>query len=216
MSSTIRPCDVSDAAPVGAAPLTLKIDHAGPDGTRILGPLSLSIAAGETVALTGPSGVGKTTLARIAAGLDQSFEGSRSLSGRTAVVFQEPVLLPWRTAADNLAICCGLDRAGALRALESVDLAGQADQRPNQMSLGQQRRLSLARAFALRPEVLIMDEPFVSLDPATAGAMHALFEALRADCPAATLLVTHDMAEARRLADRILRMEGAPGRIVAD
>ena len=79
-----------------------------------------------------------------------------------------------------------------------------------------QRRLSLARAFALRPEVLIMDEPFVSLDPATAGAMHALFEALRADCPAATLLVTHDMAEARRLADRILRMEGAPGRIVAD
>lgn len=178
----------------------------------VLGPVSFSIAKGETVALTGPSGIGKTTLLRLIAGIDTEFDGSITRPERIAVVFQEPVLLPWRSALQNLTLVHdGLTAAEAEDALASVGLAGKGGLFPGQLSLGQQRRLSLARAFAGGPELLILDEPFVSLDEETAEVMLALTEELIASRRPATLFVTHSPAEAERLADRILVLRAGAG-----
>mgnify|MGYP000639831532 CR=1 FL=1 len=115
----------------------------------VLGPIAFDIAAGETVALTGPSGIGKTTLLRLVAGIDPDFEGQIVRPDRLAIVFQDPTLLPWRSAIDNLTLIHGdLSQAEADAALTDVGLDGKGDLFPGQLSLGQQRRLSLARAFA--------------------------------------------------------------------
>jgi NitT/TauT family transport system ATP-binding protein len=180
-------------------------------GTPVLRDIRFAVAPGETVALLGPSGIGKTTLLRLIAGIDRDFRGRVSRPERMAMVFQEPVLLDWRPARANLALVHPhLPPAELHAALERVGLAGKADLYPGQLSLGQQRRLSLARAFAGRPELLIMDEPFASLDAATAGAMIDLTAALIAETRPATLFVTHAPAEADRLATRILRLGGCP------
>ena len=180
-------------------------------GDAVLGALAFDVAPGETVAILGPSGAGKSTLLRIAAGIDTEFEGRATRPDRMAIVLQEPTLLPWRSAAANLTIVHpGLGRAGAEDMLARVGLAGRGDAFPGQLSLGQQRRLALARAFAGGPGGLVLDEPFVSLDAATAEAMLALTERLIAEVRPATLLVTHAEAEAARLADRVLRLGGRP------
>ena len=177
----------------------------------ILGPIAFGIAAGETVALTGPSGIGKTILLRLIAGIDHAFDGQIARPERLAIVFQEPTLLPWRSTLNNLMLVHpGLSRADAEAALDSVGLKGKGGLFPGQLSLGQQRRLSLARAFAGRPEFLIMDEPFVSLDPEMAESMLTLTEELVAQHRPAMLFVTHSMAEAERLADRILSLRVGP------
>lgn len=179
--------------------------------TQVLGRVEFTVQPGETVALVGPSGIGKSTILRIVAGIDTAFEGQVDRPDAAAIVFQEPTLLPWRSALDNLLlVCAGLDRDAALRALARVGLAGKETEFPGQLSLGQQRRLSLARAFAGRPGMLILDEPFVSLDPQMADTMMALTEDLIAEARPATLLVTHAEAEANRLADRVLRLQGSP------
>ncbi len=188
------------------------------DGMRfgmrdVLGALALSIQKGETVALTGPSGVGKTTLMRIIAGLETRFDGDVRRPDQLAMVFQEPTLMPWRSVADNLRIPLGIDDMAISIALEEVGLVGRGNAFPNQLSLGQQRRLSLARAFAGQPDLLLLDEPFVSLDAELAEEMVALFEALRDRHKVATLLVTHAASEAQRLADRILTLSGNPARL---
>ncbi|GAA4166543.1 ABC transporter ATP-binding protein [Shinella granuli] len=205
---------VSSIIPAAEPVLRLDLEKGGPG--HVLGPLALSLIPGETVALTGPSGVGKTSLLRIVAGLDGRFAGRRMATERIAMVFQEPVLLPWRTALQNLTIVARIDEAEARRWLEDVGLAGLGDRFPGMLSLGQQRRLSLARAFASTPDLLLMDEPFVSLDPALADEMMGLFERLIAARPCATLLVTHVRAEAERLAGRILRLEGRPARLAGE
>lgn len=174
---------------------------------EVLGELSFQVEAGETLAVLGPSGVGKSTLLRIVAGLDRSFEGSVERPERIAMVFQEPTLLPWRTAAANLTIPTGVDAARAREALGAVGLAGKEGLFPRQLSLGQQRRLGLARAFAARPELLLMDEPFVSLDSGRVERMLELTERLIDAARPATVFVTHSEAEAERLADRVLRLE---------
>ncbi|NOC45665.1 MULTISPECIES: ABC transporter ATP-binding protein [unclassified Ruegeria] len=177
----------------------------------VLGPIAFDIAAGETVALTGPSGIGKTTLLRLVAGIDPDFEGQIVRPDRLAIVFQEPTLLPWRSAFDNLALIHGdLSKADIDAALSDVGLDGKGDLFPGQLSLGQQRRLSLARAFAGQPEFLIMDEPFVSLDTETAETMLTLTEDLITRHRPATLFVTHSKPEARRLSDRILTLVPGP------
>ena len=149
----------------------------------VLGPISFDIATGETVALTGPSGIGKTTLLRLVAGIDSDFEGQIARPDRLAIVFQEPTLLPWRSALDNLTLIhCELSCADAEAALSDVGLGGKGDLFPGQLSLGQQRRLSLARAFA------------------TLFAQHR----------PSTLFVTHSKPEALRLSDRILGLTSGP------
>ena len=178
---------------------------------EVLGPIAFEVAAGETVALVGPSGIGKSTLLRLISGLDLEFEGTVSKPDAMAFVFQEPTLLPWRSAIDNLRLVhpdLTVDRA--VDALEQVGLGQKGALFPGQLSLGQQRRLSLARAFASKPDLLIMDEPFASLDKEIAQTMITLTQTLITQHRPATLLVTHDISEAEKLANRILTLSASP------
>jgi NitT/TauT family transport system ATP-binding protein len=180
-------------------------------GTDILRDLRLDLRAGERVAVLGPSGVGKSTLLRIVAGVDRAFEGEVERPDNIAIVFQEPTLLRWRSVLENLTLTHpGLPEEEAGAMLRRVGLEGRAGDFPGQLSLGQQRRVALARAFVGKPELLILDEPFVSLDPGLAEEMIALTESLIGEVRPAVLLVTHVHAEAERLGDRILHLEGSP------
>lgn len=181
----------------------------------MLGALDFKVGRGETVALTGPSGIGKTSLLRAVGGLGGAVDGRIDAPERTAFVFQEPTLLPWRDARTNIRLTAKVSAATADATLAAVGLEGRGDDFPGTLSLGQQRRLSLARAFASEPALVLLDEPFVSLDPALADEMMDLFHAWQARSGAAALLVTHAPAEAARMADRILRLAGSPARLVS-
>jgi len=177
---------------------------------RVLDGLDLSIAPGEFVALLGRSGSGKSTLLRALAGLDP---GVASLPERRAVMFQEPRLMPWKTALENVAL--GLRRpdamAAARAALAEMGLAGREDAWPATLSGGEAQRVALARALVRAPELLLLDEPFASLDALTRIRMHGLVGDLWRRHRPAVLLVTHDVWEAVLLADRVLVLDG--GRI---
>jgi ABC-type nitrate/sulfonate/bicarbonate transport system ATPase subunit len=179
-------------------------------GKPVLGAIRLTVGAGERVAILGPSGIGKTTFLRIVAGLDRDFMGEITGAGTTAVVFQEPTLLLWRTALQNITLTTGADAAQALDLLNDVGLTGKEALYPRQLSLGQQRRLALARAFAPQPGTLLMDEPFVSLDAKTAGRMLDLTKTLLDRAGASLIFVTHDPTEATRLKARVLTLQGSP------
>ena len=185
-------------------------------GRAVLGPLALSVGRGERLAVLGPSGIGKSTLLRILAGMDGDWRGRLDAPERLAVVFQEPVLLPWRDAVANITLPTGCDAATARDWMARAGLAGHEAQFPRQLSLGQQRRLALARAFAARPDILLMDEPFASLDADTAGRMLALTDELLTRSGAGLVLVTHDPAEALALKARALHLGGDPARLQKD
>ncbi|WP_121023254.1 ABC transporter ATP-binding protein [Litoreibacter meonggei] len=185
-------------------------------GVPVLGELSLTVKRCETLALVGPSGVGKTSLLRIIAGLENGYRGRCKVSGLVAMVFQEPTLLPWRSLRDNICITTGTAPIDADQALADVGLAGRENDFPSQLSLGQQRRLSLVRAFAVKPDLLLMDEPFVSLDPELVEEMMALFAKLRAAHQVTTILVTHVEDEAKKLASRIVTLGGSPAKVTGD
>lgn len=206
------------AAPFSGCSTALELDIAGArlGGRPVLGPMAFALDHGETLALVGPSGIGKSTLLRVIAGLLAPTGGQVAVAGRVAMVFQEPTLLPWRSARDNLRLAAGLDGPAAEAALAEVGLGGLGARFPGALSLGQQRRLALARAFAARPALLLLDEPFVSLDPALVDEMMALLARLCAAHPVATILVTHVAAEAARLAGRQITLAGSPAQIVAD
>lgn len=180
----------------------------------VLGPMSFSLAPGELLAITGPSGAGKTTLMRILAGLEPDFDGEVKAPGTLSMIFQEPVLLPWRSALENITLTTGASRAAAEKALADVGLEGFGARFPRQLSLGQQRRLAMARAFSTAPDLLLLDEPFVSLDPALTEEMLKLTESLLAARPIAAVLVTHSEAEAKRLATRRARLSGRPAELI--
>lgn len=194
----------------------MRLDLAGKSfaDRPVLGALNLAVERGQRVAILGPSGIGKSTLLRILAGLDRDFHGQLQGGEKLALVFQEPVLLPWRRAVANITLPTGCDQAQARALLADVGLAGHEDKFPRQLSLGQQRRLSLARAFAARPDILLMDEPFASLDPDTAGRMLDLTARLLDRSGAGLILVTHDAAEAARLGAAPIRLAGNPAAVV--
>jgi NitT/TauT family transport system ATP-binding protein len=182
---------------------------------------TFTIAPGAFVALTGPSGCGKTTLLNIVAGLDRDFEGAVDLGQgtRLSYVFQTPRLLPWRTVRENIALALPYGDAQHAQVDElivRVGLESAADDYPERLSLGMQRRVALARAFVLDPDILLMDEPFVSLDKTSAAGLRALLLDLWSRRRATVLFVTHDQTEAVALATRIIRLGDTPAKILQD
>ena len=206
----------------GAARLDIAIaakDYPAASGgsRRALENLRLTLAKGEAGALVGPSGCGKTTLLRIVAGLDEDFVGRVSLPehGRLGMVFQEPCLLPWRSVADNLCIAAPNASQEEIAALlAELDLSEHAEHFPGELSLGLARRAALARALAVKPDLLLMDEPLVSLDPALAKELREKIAALIDEKRVTTLIVTHDLREAIALADEIFLLSPRPARVV--
>lgn len=181
---------------------------------QILGEIEFSLGAGESMAIVGPSGIGKSTLLRLIAGLDTDFEGTISPPDNVSMVFQEPTLFPWISCLQNLTEACEISKEQALNWLGRVDLLKCADLFPDQMSLGQQRRLALARAFGMSPKLLLLDEAFVSLDPAIYRDMIQLFKSLKSETQVATLMITHDIAEAHEIADSVYTLSGSPARLL--
>jgi ABC-type nitrate/sulfonate/bicarbonate transport system ATPase subunit len=177
----------------------------------------------EFCVITGPSGCGKTTLLNIIAGLDCDFTGTLSFepanrTPRIGYVFQSPRLLPWRTVRENIALALDrdCDQATLDDLLDEIGLANEADVYPSRLSGGMARRAALARAFAITPDLLLMDEPFLSLDAAAAHRLRSLLLRLVSTRPATVLFVTHDLDEAVELADRVIVLSPAPGRVVAE
>lgn len=172
--------------------------------------------------LTGPSGCGKSTLLNIIAGLDRDFEGQIDLGSgrdRMAFIFQAPRLLPWRTVYENIALVLpeGDPRHAKIPAmLERVGLTHAASAYPERISLGMQRRAALARGFILEPEILLMDEPFVSLDDPTAQSLRELLSELWNGNPTTVIFVTHDRSEAIQLGTRILRLSAGQASVIQD
>lgn len=203
--------------------LRLEIAEKRFGATPVLAGLSLTVEAGEVLALVGPSGCGKSTALMIAAGLDRDFRGSRvTVPGlRVAVQFQEPCLLPWRDLATNVALALPpAQRQGRIAAdwLDRVGLpAATHGKYPAEVSLGMQRRAALARMLAAGGDLLLLDEPLVSLDAALAERLRTLLvEGLAARPEAGLLLVTHDLEEAAQMADRVLLLGGQPAGPVAE
>jgi len=188
----------------------------------VLRNVSFQVEPGSFVVITGPSGGGKSTMLNIVAGLDKDFVGKVDCGDgepRLAFVFQTPRLLPWRTVYDNIALVLPEGdprRANIPELLERVGLTEAANAYPEMISLGMQRRVALARAFVLEPELLLMDEPFVSLDDPTAYNLRALLVELWSRRPTTVLFVTHDRAEAVMLGTRILRLASGSASIVQD
>jgi NitT/TauT family transport system ATP-binding protein len=207
----------------GASALDLAIrrkDHTRPDGVahHVLADFRLTLPVGAVGALVGPSGCGKTTLLRLVAGLDQNYDGEVHLPahGRLGMVFQEPRLLPWRTVIDNLRIVAPQAHDDALTALlDELGLAEHAAHFPRQLSLGLARRVALARALAIEPDLLLLDEPLVSLDAALARDLREKIAALIETRRITTLIVTHDLREAIALADKIFLLSPRPAHVVA-
>ena len=175
----------------------------------VLDGLDLTIAPGELVALLGRSGSGKSTLLRALAGLDPVTDGTVEVEGTISVAFQEPRLLPWKRVADNVALALREGkreerRARARTALEEVGLTEKARVWPVTLSGGQAQRASLARALVSHPGLLLLDEPFSALDALTRLEMHDLVLTLWREHRPSVLLVTHDVDEALKLADRVL------------
>lgn len=185
--------------------------------------LSFELSSNEFVCLIGPSGCGKTTLLNVIAGLDGDFDGSINSNNShhtvpPSYVFQSPRLLPWRTVLENIQLAIGDNHSLALikETLQRLGLSDNLHSYPNHLSLGMQRRVSLARAFCVPSNLLLMDEPFVSLDQAIARKARELLLSLWHEQPRNILFVTHDFDEAFKLADRILFLSNAPSNIIDD
>ena len=211
--ATREPVPEAPPAPVTVPGLALKLSGVDKSfGARhVLQGLHLDVAPGSFVALVGRSGCGKSTLLRLIAGLDRPTAGTLEAGAATErrLMFQDARLLPWKRVVDNVAL--GLPgphaRDRAMQALEQVGLAGRGSNWPATLSGGQRQRVALARALVHQPRLLLLDEPLGALDALTRLEMHRLIEKLWQRHGFTALLVTHDVAEAVALADRVLLID---------
>ena len=205
----------------------------------VIKDLRIYIKPGEFVSLVGPSGAGKTTLLNIVAGLDKNFSGEVSAGGarsdemsnekissdqqsRIGYVFQTPRLLPWLTVGENLKLVLhgepGGDASGdeekIMHVLHSVGLDTRKDSFPGALSGGMQRRVALARAFVIQPTLLLLDEPFVSVDAPTAERLRELLMSLWQETQPTVILVSHLLQEASAIADRVIFLSAGPAKVV--
>jgi len=206
---------------------TLLVDHLeksfpaierGSTGTTAIADLTFEVDGHVFVSVVGPSGCGKSTLLNIVSGIETPSRGRVTVSegdrpARLGYVFQDPRLLPWRTVMQNMLYVIdeppAAARERATRYLEMVGLPEADDKFPGQLSGGMQQRVGIARAFAVEPDFLLMDEPFSHLDAITARSLREQLQEIWAQTKKTVLFVTHDIAEAVQLSDRILVM--APG-----
>ncbi len=197
---------------------------------RALLPVDLHIAAGQNVSIVGPSGCGKSTLMRMVAGLESITAGSAQIDGRkvtgpipnAGIVFQRDLLLEWRTVIDNVMLPAEFrpsphgTKERAHQLLEHLGVGGFEASYPYQLSGGMRQRVSIARALLCKPSMLFLDEPFSALDALTRDQMNVLFREVQSEQNVSTLLITHSIAEAIFLADRVIVMSGRPGSVLDD
>jgi len=231
-------------APLSPAPATapeawaINVDHVGKTFTldggkelKAIDDVDIKIGQGEFVALLGPSGCGKSTVLRLVAALEDVSTGRVTVEGsnptalsrahRLGVAFQDHALLPWLTIRDNIALpykVAGrpVDDKRIAELLALVGLSGFEKARPRQLSGGMRQRVSIARALVLKPDVLLLDEPFGALDAVTRRHMNVELQRIWSEQRITTLLVTHSVEEALFLADRVIVMSGRPGRIIKE
>ncbi len=207
-----------------------KLYGRGASAVRALLPVNMQIRAGENVSIVGPSGCGKSTLMRMLAGLESITAGSARIDGRAVtgpipdvgIVFQRDLLLDWRTVIDNVMLPAefrpspGATRDRARELIRQLGVGGFEDAYPHQLSGGMRQRVSIARALLCRPSMLFLDEPFSALDALTRDQMNLLFHEVQRQENVSTLLITHSIAEAIFLGDRVIVMSGRPGSIMDD
>jgi NitT/TauT family transport system ATP-binding protein len=215
----VPPAAVPDVSPYSVRIDEKSFDRAAGGALTVIRDLVFELPPETFTCLIGPSGAGKTTTLRIILGLETDFRGSISADlrkARLAAVFQEPRLLPWRTVEQNirLALPPGLAHRDLMPVLDAVELTAFAESYPSELSLGMARRAALARAFSVEPELLLLDEPFVSLDEPTANRLRELLLDLWRSRPVTVLMVTHNLREAVRLADRLVILSPRPAHVL--
>lgn len=235
---SIRPASVSTEAslssrPQGAPDPIITFDRVGVElgGERIYDSLSFQVRRGEFLCILGPSGCGKSTSLRVMGGLLPISAGQVSVAGlppseawsEISFVFQSPRLVSWRSALDNILLASELRfgkgdtegrRARARELLALVGLANDADKFPSMLSGGERQRVSIARALAVDPKIIFMDEPFSALDPNTRGRMRGEIEQIWQRTGKTVVFVTHDIDEALQLADRIVLLSRKPTSVI--
>jgi ABC-type nitrate/sulfonate/bicarbonate transport system ATPase subunit len=208
----------------GGGPVQLEVniesktfENAASERQAVLAGINFTLGASEVGVIIGPSGCGKSTMLRILAGLDHDFQGhvSRPADARLGMVFQEPRLLPWRSVEENVRLAAPLIDEATLAALFTIlELNAHRSHFPGELSLGLARRVALARAFAVDPDFLILDEPLASLDDALAARLREQIASLVGSRDVMTLLVTHNLDDAVRLGDRLFFLSARPAKIV--
>jgi sulfonate transport system ATP-binding protein len=200
-----------------------KVYGRGGTAVHALDQVSLTASPGEFTCLIGASGCGKSTLLNLVAGLDKPTAGQIAAGGRVALMFQEPGLFPWLTAAGNIELALRARGAGkaerrakAAELLQTVHLGGFGKKRPHELSGGMRQRVALARALAQDADVLLMDEPFGALDAMTRDLLHDELDRVCQGRNLTVLFVTHNVREAVRLGDRVVVLSSRPGRILAE
>lgn len=208
---------------IGITNKTYVLEHDSDQFHHAIADLDFIVHPNQFVCLVGPSGCGKTTLLNMIAGLDTHYEGQISMGSVShtptiGYVFQNPRLLPWQTVRQNIEVVFAAPPPSDLidSLLDSMQLLDAQHQYPERLSLGMQRRAAIIRAFAINPDILLMDEPFVSLDAPTARQVRSLLYSLWRKRPHTVLFVTHDLREAIALADRLIFLSPSPMRILSD
>jgi ABC-type nitrate/sulfonate/bicarbonate transport system ATPase subunit len=195
--------------------------YVGADGTLVpaIRDFVLNVEPESMTVLMGPSGCGKTTLLRIVAGLDDRYSGDVGVSPNTRIglMFQEPRLLPWRTVQQNIELVAapGFGPQDLEWLSQAVGIADMLPRYPQELSVGLARRVALARAFATKPDILLLDEPFVSLDERTADRLRKLLLEVWSERPTTAILVTHNAREAIMLADQLVLLAPRPTQVIA-